>query len=73
MPPASICANDPWVCAKLTSDIMVVDTGGGEHSTIADRPWHVLSNANHLSLMSGYQSEHEQVLSVVNAVTKASI
>jgi len=52
---------------------MVVDAGGGEYSTITDRAWHVLSNTNHLSLMSGYQSEHEQVLSVVNAVMKAYI
>jgi len=47
--------------------------GRGEYSTIKDRAWHVLSNTNHLSLMSGYQSEHEQVLSVVNAVMKAYI
>jgi len=52
---------------------MVVDTGGGEYSTITDRAWHVLSNTNHSSLMSGHQSGHEQVLSVVNAVTKAYI
>jgi len=52
---------------------MAVDTGGGECSTIADRAWHVLSNTNHSSLMSGHQSGHEQVLSVVNAVTKAYI
>ena len=52
---------------------MVVDTGGGEYSTITDRVCHVLSNTNHSSLMSGYQSGHEQVLSVVNAVTKACI
>ena len=52
---------------------MVVDTGGGEYSTITDSAWHVLSNTNHSSLMSGHQSEHEQVLSVVNAVTKAYI
>jgi len=52
---------------------MVVDTGGGEYSTITDRAWHVLSNTNHSSLMSGYQSGHEQVLSMVNAVTKAYI
>jgi len=73
MPPDSIYANDPRVCVKPTGDIMVVHTGGGEYSTITDRAWHVLSNTNHSSLMSGYQSEHEQVLSVVNAVTKAYI
>jgi len=52
---------------------MVVDAGGGKYSTITDRAWHVLSNANYSSLMSGYQSGHEQVLSVVNAVTNACI
>jgi len=52
---------------------MVVDAGGGEYSTITDRAWHVLSNTNHSSLMSGYQSGHEQVLSMVNAVTKTYI
>jgi len=72
-PPDSIYADDSRVCAKPTGDIMVVDAGGSEYSTIADRAWHVLSNANHSSLMSGYQSGHEQVLSVVNAVTKAYI
>jgi len=72
-PHRSICENEPSVCAKPTTDILIIDAGGGDCSAITDKAWHVLSNTNHSTIMSGYQSNHDQVLSVVNAVTKATI
>eukprot|EP00957_Ditylum_brightwellii_P155560 11841307-Ditylum_brightwellii.AAC.1 len=56
---------------EMTTDIMVVDTGGGRNSAITKRVWYVFENTNQKHMIKGYGSNNEgQLCLIVNAATK---
>ena len=62
--------------AKLndTTDILIMDTGGGQNCTITKRAFYITEITNHKASMSGYQDKSNPTLcSIVNAMTRAKI
>ena len=62
--------------AKLndTTDILIMDTGGGQNCTITKRAFYITEITNHKASMSGYQDKsNPKMCSIVNAMTRAKI
>jgi len=55
---------------KISSDKLILDTGGGLQGTIASRSWFVFEKSGVQTRLEGYQSKRERLCPVVNAITK---
>ncbi len=62
----------PLSLPKPSENIMVLDTGGGNTSTITSRSCLVLHKTNHVTKMTGYQDKNSpQRLPIVHCAVKA--
>eukprot|EP00957_Ditylum_brightwellii_P023653 1785138-Ditylum_brightwellii.AAC.1 len=53
-------------------NIAVIDSGGGQNSTITSKAWHVFERTNHQQDIQGYGDKGEmKTYDVVNVTTKA--
>ena len=57
----------------MGEDILIVDTGGGPHGTVAARAWVVTETTSHNCDLRGHQSPESKPCPVVNALAKATI
>ena len=57
-----------------TTDVFIMDTGGGTNCTVTKRAFYVTDITNKKSSLTGYQDKSEPKLcSIVNALTKATV
>ena len=54
-------------------NIAVIDSGGGQNSTITSRAWRVFERTNHQQDIRGYGEKGMKTCDIVNATTKAWI
>ena len=55
---------------NLSSDKLILDTGGGLQGTIASRAWFVFERSRIKTKLEGYQSKKAKLCPIVNAITK---
>ena len=70
----TITHDPPHDLSPNSTNILLMDSGGGRIPTITKRAWYITSTHSHQSSISGYQSTSPpRLCPIVNAITKVQI